>query len=87
MSTTTTATPDRLLTRAEAAAYLGIKPQTLSAWKCCGRYHLPVVLVGRLPRYRKSDLDAWIASRTERTTPSDAGDGWGAIVPQTPPRQ
>jgi len=45
-----------LLTRREAAAYLGIKPQTLAVWKCTKRYGLPVVKVGRLAKYRKSDL-------------------------------
>lgn len=53
-----------LLTRKEAAEYIGISPETLAVWKCTGRYNLPCVMIGRLPRYRKSDLDAWIASRT-----------------------
>ena len=53
-----------LLTRKEAAAYLGVTTQTLAIWKCTGRYRLPVVKVGRLAKYRKSDLDAFIESRT-----------------------
>ena len=53
-----------LYTREEAAAYLGVTESTLAVWKCTGRYNLPCVMVGRIPRYRKSDLDAWIASRT-----------------------
>lgn len=53
-----------LLTRKEAAEYIGVSPETLAVWKCTGRYNLPCVMVGRLPRYRKFDLDAWIASRT-----------------------
>lgn len=53
-----------LLTRKEAAAYLGVTTQTLAIWKCTGRYSLPVVKVGRLAKYRKSDLDAFIESRT-----------------------
>ncbi len=53
-----------LLTRREAAAYLGIAEMTLSIWKSTGRYNLPVVKVGRLVRYKKSDLDAFIERRT-----------------------
>ena len=55
---------DRLLTRVEAAEYLGIRPQTLATWSLSGRYGLPVIRVGRAVRYRLSDLDAWLAKRT-----------------------
>ena len=53
-----------LLTRKEAAAYLGISEQTLAVWKCTGRYNLPCVKTGRLVKYRKADLDAFITKRT-----------------------
>lgn len=53
-----------LLSRKEAAHYLGVAEATLASWKSQGRYGLPVVMVGRLPRYRRDDLDAWLASRT-----------------------
>jgi len=49
-----------LLTRREAAAYLGVAEQTLAVWKCTGRRSLPFVKIGRLVRYRKADLDAFI---------------------------
>lgn len=49
-----------LLTRKEAADYLGVKVQTLACWACTGRYHLPFVRVGRLVKYRQQDLDAFI---------------------------
>lgn len=55
---------ERLLTRREAAAYLGLNPDTLAAWACTGRYRLPVVKVGRCARYRRADLEAWLAART-----------------------
>lgn len=48
----------------EAATYLGVKPGTLEVWRCTRRYALPFVKVGHLVRYRKADLDAWLASRT-----------------------
>lgn len=53
-----------LLSRKEAAAYLGIAEMTLSIWKSTGRYNLPVVKIGRLVKYKKSDLDAFIERRT-----------------------
>jgi excisionase family DNA binding protein len=55
--------PD-LLTREEAAAYLGVKYQTLCVWQSTRRYDVPLVKVGRLVRYKKSDLDRWLESRT-----------------------
>ena len=51
----------QLLTRREAAAYLGVSEQTLAMWKCTGRYSLAYVKIGRLVKYRLSDLDAFIA--------------------------
>ena len=55
----------QLLSRKEAAAYLGVAEQTLAIWKTTGRYSLPVVKIGRLAKYRKSDLDAFIESRVQ----------------------
>lgn len=54
------ATTSILLTRREAAAYLGVAEQTLAVWKCTGRRSLPFVKIGRLVRYRQADLDAFI---------------------------
>lgn len=53
-----------LLTREQAAEYLSIKPQTLAAWATNGRYHLPLVHIGRCVRYRRADLDKFIAENT-----------------------
>lgn len=52
-----------LLTRKEAAAYLGVTPETLAVWASTRRYPLRFVKIGRLSKYRKSDLDAFINSR------------------------
>jgi excisionase family DNA binding protein len=52
----------QLLTRREAAAYLGLSEQTLAVWKCTKRYNLAYVMVGRLVKYRLADLNAFIAS-------------------------
>ncbi len=56
---------DHLLTPPEAAAYIGVTENTLSVWRCVGRYAIPFIKVGRLVRYRRSDLEAWLESRTQ----------------------
>lgn len=53
---------ERLLSREEAAAFLGVKDTTLAVWHSTKRYPLPVVKVGRLAKYRLSDLQAFIDS-------------------------
>lgn len=62
--TTPHAAPSPLLTRAQAATYLSIKPQTLAVWASTSRYSLPMIKVGRSVRYRQSDLDAFLEART-----------------------
>jgi hypothetical protein len=54
---------DELLSRKEAAAYIGSSPGTLGFWACRGGPHLPFIKIGRLAKYRKRDLDAFLASR------------------------
>ena len=54
----------KLLTRPEAAKYLGITEQTLAVWACTKRYDLAYVKVGRLVKYRLADLDAFIERHT-----------------------
>jgi excisionase family DNA binding protein len=61
-----TAPDDEKLTPEQAAKYLGVKVQTLAAWRSSGKYDLPYIPVGRSIRYLKSDLAAWLARR--RTT-------------------
>jgi predicted DNA-binding transcriptional regulator AlpA len=51
---------DMLLTREQAANFLGCKPNTLALWKCNKRYVLPCVKIGRNVRYRMSDLQDFI---------------------------
>lgn len=53
-----------LLTRDQAAEYLGVAPQTLAIWAMTGRYSLPYIRVGRLAKYRRSDLDKFLTRRT-----------------------
>lgn len=56
---------DPLLTRPEAAAVLGVKVGTLAVWHCTKRYALPVIKVGRLVKYRLSDLQRFIADNAQ----------------------
>lgn len=51
---------DILLSREEAAQYLGFSSKTLAVWASTGRYGLPMVKIGRLVKYRKSALDEFI---------------------------
>ena len=60
----TRVSPLKLLTRREAADYLGLEPQTLAAWAVTGRYRLPMIRVGRNVRYRVADLEKWLSART-----------------------
>ena len=50
------------MTRAEAAAYLRVKPTTLAAWASLGTVSLPYHRVGQRAFYFKNDLDVLIES-------------------------
>jgi len=64
----------RLLSRKEAADFLGVKIITLAIWESTKRYNLPVVKVGRLVRYRFGDLLDFVDRRTvNKGTPKDFG--------------
>lgn len=54
---------DVLLSREQAAKYLGVKAGTLANWACTKAHTIRMFKIGRLVRYRKSDLDVWIESR------------------------
>lgn len=53
----------QLLNEVEAAEEIAIQPQTLSAWRCRG-FGPPFLKIGRSVRYRRSDLESWMESRT-----------------------
>ena len=38
---------NRLLTRKEAAEFLGVKKNTLAMWHVTGKYNLPAIKVGK----------------------------------------
>jgi hypothetical protein len=60
MRTNRGAPPDELLDESAAAFLLAIKPATLRVWRSTCRYDLPYIKVGRLVRYRTSDLNAFV---------------------------
>lgn len=45
----------------EAAEYLGVKPVTLRKW-LKSKPDLPRYQIGKLWRFKKSELDAWVQS-------------------------
>lgn len=55
---------DPLFNPPEAAAYIGVSVDTLAVWRCVGRYNISFIKVGRLVKYRKSALDAFLDRRT-----------------------
>ena len=57
-------TANQLRTESEAAKILDLKPGTLQVWRSTKRYPLAYVKVGRLVRYRQSDLEAFLRART-----------------------
>ncbi|WNB74561.1 helix-turn-helix domain-containing protein [Methylomonas koyamae] len=65
MSASTTNPPkDEILGNSDAAEYIGVTPRTLEVWRCTKRYQIPFIKVGRLVKYRKSALDAFLESQT-----------------------
>jgi|688.fasta_scaffold2284525_2 excisionase family DNA binding protein len=57
--------PDKILwSRKKAASYLGIAESTLASWAHRGMKNLPYAKIGRRTLYKKSDLDAFIATST-----------------------
>ena len=62
----------RLITEGEAADLLTLSVKTLRNWRLSG-YGPPHLKLGRLVRFRLSDLKAWLKS-CERASTSDRGD-------------
>jgi predicted DNA-binding transcriptional regulator AlpA len=54
---------ERFLTDNEVAGWLGTTTATLAVWRCTHRYPLPYIKLGRLVRYRESDVLTFLESR------------------------
>ena len=53
-----------LLTRVQAAEYLQVAVQTLAVWATTKRYRLPYIKIGSGVRYRREDLEKFLAENT-----------------------
>lgn len=56
---------DPLLSPESAAEYIGVQPSTMAIWRSTGRYAIQYIKTGRLVKYRKSALDAFLERRTQ----------------------
>jgi hypothetical protein len=54
---------ERMLSRREAAEFLGLKENTLAVWACTKRHIIPMFKVGKYIRYRLTDLQKFVESR------------------------
>lgn len=55
---------DKLMTPQEVATFIGVSIETLNVWRATRRYRLPYIKVGRLVRYRLTDILAFLETRT-----------------------
>ena len=62
---------EALLAPEQVADLLGVAEQTLAAWRTTGRYDLPYVKIGRLVRYRQSDIDGFVSNLNEEELEDD----------------
>lgn len=60
--------PTQLLTRKLAAEFLGVQENTLAVWATNKRYNLPFYKVGRLVKYKISDLEKFISENQKGGT-------------------
>lgn len=60
---------DELLTEKQLAEYLGLSLSTVRRLRYAGTGP-PVVWLGSRPRYRRSDVDAWLAAGGTKQSPS-----------------
>lgn len=58
-----------LMDQKMAADYLSTTVGSLNVWRTTGRHKIPYVRWGHCIRYRKVDLDAWIAEHLENVRP------------------
>jgi len=56
--------PENFLSVGEAADYLSISVRTLASWRGDSSESLAYIKIGRLVKYRKSDLDSYIDANT-----------------------
>lgn len=52
---------EKMLSRTEAAHFLGVQKNTLAVWACTKRYKLPMYKVGRHIKYKLTDLQKFVS--------------------------
>lgn len=53
---------DKYISIEEAAEYIGVKPATLRGWVRNQKNDIPSHKIGRLWKFKKSEIDDWINS-------------------------
>jgi len=71
----TAALLDRLMSPKEVATWLEVEVGTLATWRWHGRYTLPYIKIGRLIRYRRSDVEGFLNAQSALTTNRGADRG------------
>ncbi|MDI4634030.1 helix-turn-helix domain-containing protein [Pelomonas sp. V22] len=74
--------PVRLLTTPQAAALMGLRPNTLEIWRVSGKGPAYRKLAGRAVRYVETEVIEWLAACRHRNTSEYALCG-RAAAPQT----
>jgi len=62
---------EKLLTRKEASTFLDLKENTLAVWATNKRYNLPFYKIGRLVKYKISDLENFITENKKGGAAND----------------
>lgn len=63
---TPSAATESLMTTEQLAKLLSTKPESIAAARAAGRLQLPYIKLDRLVRYRREDVDAFLAAHTVR---------------------
>ena len=53
---------DKYISLEEAAEYIGVKPVTLRGWLKQDKYEIPAYRIGKLWKFKRSELDKWVQS-------------------------
>lgn len=64
----TTSTDDKLLTTEQAAQFLGVSTSFLAKARITAKPDIPHTKIGAAVRYRRSDLESFVAANMRRST-------------------
>lgn len=79
-------TPAPLMRIRDVCAYLAIGPSHLHAMRARGHFPAPC-MVGGAPRWRRADVDAWLASRRGEPERLPAGRPRAVVLTDDGPRE